>query len=242
MKTTNNFKLICAIYFMICLIGINFCHAQTDTSAANFIGIRFGAGPTNIATNTIDMHENDLGVSISIAFEHLQKNKLNWSIGLQSEIKGYVSDLLVLNAMGQIVDVGSDPVSVDYPYIGVPKKIGFMTGQRLYKFGDFGICPSYHVSTTYTYDEINFSDFPPGSEVVAFRYEEMPFHNFDFSTFIELGLGYELSDRFHLYLSIQGQYSLTNLAKDYHSTSPDPVARHYGFSVNLGARFKAKRK
>lgn len=232
MKNTNPSLPLKVILLITCSVLSLTVYSQSDSGSYNYIGIRLGAGPTNIATNAINVHENDLGVSFGIAFEHLQPHKMSWSVGLQSEIKGYTGDMVFYNAMGQIVNEGSFPVTVDYTYIGIPLKIGFISDDRFYKFGNFGICPSYHLNTLITYSQTDLSIFPSSDEIIDYSYENLPFHTFDLSTLGELGLGFKITERFHLYLSGQVQYSLTNQAN-----SDGLTARHYGFSMNLGARF-----
>lgn len=63
---------------------------------------------------------------------------------------------------------------------------------------------------------------------------------FDFGGLIELGCGYELTDKFELFSSLAYRKSLMTFSNaNYFDTSK---MRHYGYSISIGLKYKLNEK
>ncbi len=228
----NNKMIHMRKLLFILLIGIS----VSASGQVQSIGIQSGVNLTNLTGDIFKNSKFRTGIIGGFNYELLFKSNYTIGTDILYAQQGFVDKITIMDDYGNIL--GTDPDSkYYYDYLSIPIKFGYKKGQKLKSFVKIGICPSFLLSA-----ESTVPKFDSSGDVVG--YEKVDVKNnvskFDFGGLLELGVGYSLKNRIELFSSLTGRKSLTTFSNsDYFQNSK---ARHYGFSLMVGLKYRLNGK
>jgi hypothetical protein len=215
---------------IISLFLLNFFFLFTF-GQTQFIGFKGGYSLTNISTNAFDVHETQPGFSIGITYDYETKNKITFGTEFLYESRGYKNEIIFTDNQGNPTGV-KYPTPNHYNYFALPLKFGYKFGDKFFVLANIGVAPALLQKATITFPLFNYPSITYiGDTTVIFTNPS----KFDISGFVEIGCGYQISNRFSVVSSFRYQYSFTSMTNDNYFKNY--YINNYGTTLSLGIKY-----
>jgi len=195
----------------------------------HFIGLKGGVNWTNVnSSNFLNDNNNRTGFNGGLTYE-LQFNK-NYNFGLDFLYaqKGFTNDIIFTDETGNSTDEKATSIFY-YDYLSFPVKGGFLMGEKISGFVNFGIVPSFLIDAKHITTAID-NILEEETIEVTDRVTKL-----DFAGLIEIGGSYKFGNKFIIFTSFDYQQSFTTITNsDYFSNSK---VRHYGMTMSIGLKY-----
>ena len=173
-------------------------------------------------------NNNRTGFTGGLTYE-LQFNK-NYSFGLDFLYlqKGFTNDIILTDETGNPTGEKAT-FFFYYDYLSFPVKGGFLIGEKISGFINFGIVPSVLIDAKHITPAIN-NILEEETIEVTDRVTKL-----DFAGLIEIGGSYKFGNKFLIFTSFDYQQSFTTITNsDYFSNRK---VRHYGMTMSIGLKY-----
>jgi hypothetical protein len=197
--------------------------ATTGYAQRHFIGFKVGGSMTNVTTERLFESTNDkLGVVTGISYEFMVSDQFSIGVDALYTQRGFKDDFYQLQN-GEL-----DDTKFSYNYIALPLKGTFVTKSKTYVILAAGFVPAFLVKA-----ETKTPEFDNNPSQTTTTTDQVT--SFDLAGLLELGCGYKISDRFHIYTTLSGQLSFTTFTNDDYFSIVE--GKHYGFAFTAGVKY-----
>ena len=203
----------------------------------SLVSVRGGLNVTNVAGGPLKNNDFKVGLVTGVGYEHLFKGKLLLGVDVIYNQRGFKNDSYFVRGIPNS-PVGNVPAArFAYNYLSLPIKGGVIIGEGQFNgFAAVGIMPSFlikAVTKTPTVDTngqvVGGTDSSDVTDSVS---------TFDFAGLLEVGLNYNMNERYWLFSSLLYQNSFTSITtSDYFDGYK---MKHYGLMLSFGVKYQLK--
>ncbi len=198
----------------------------------HFAGLKTGVNLTNVhSSDFISNDGNRTGFSGGLTYEYLLNKRFNLGVDFLYCQKGFTSDMIFTDETNN--PTGEKATFVyNYNYLSFPVKGGFLIGEKISGFVNFGIVPSFLINASHISPAIgNIID----EDIINVTSDVK---KLDFGGLVEIGGNYKIKDRYLIYTSVAYQQSFTTITNsDYW---PDSEVKNYGITLSIGLKYAIK--
>lgn len=195
------------------------CGAFIAEAQTNFVGIKTGY-ISSMIVETREHPEGRKGFVGGLTLEHKFKSKITVGADLMYAQKGFTDYFIFGSNLSK-----EETVSFNYDYLGIPLKVGYNGGRRFGYFVNVGFCTALLIGESRNYSYFDLKNYNYDTRSV------------EFSGILELGMGYELSERITLNAILAVQQSLTPIGKPNSIFMGDEITLRTDMAL-LGIKYK----
>jgi long-subunit fatty acid transport protein len=145
--------------------------------------------------------------------------------------RGYEGVANFTDISGQVL--GTETYESRYNYLSMPIAAAFNFGNQVYGFGKIGVMPSWLAQAKFINPTFDDKGHNSGSQTNDMTDDTQ---RFDLAGLIEVGGGYQIEEKYRVFISIAYQHSFTS----YTASNAVIESRHRVLSLSLGLKYKLK--
>lgn len=198
------------------------CCGLITKAQSNYLGIKAGYAyslPKYASGSDYKARES---FTSALTFEHKFKSKLTLGAELLYTQKGFTQRF-------RYIIMNNEPVyekgSFNYNYLGVPVKVGFLGGNRFKLFVNAGFCAALLVGESRKYSDPSLANVKQDTRLL------------ELSWLLDLGVGYELSEKITLNAILATQQCFAPVEKGKPVFKGDDLAMQTDM-ILLGVKYK----
>jgi hypothetical protein len=189
----------------------------------HYLGIDAGIYMANIASKDFKPSYRTTFAG-GISYEYFFNKSVSVGAGAVYSLRGYTTKAVAADTMS---NGGKSKTKFDY--ISLPLKLGFTFGNKFFGFGKIGLVPAVLIKAQTTAPVMGAD-----GEVIENKTENLTnkIRRMDIGGIVEIGGGYNLTERCRVKVSFSYQHSFSSITTDnYH---PNSAIRNRGMSLSLG--------
>jgi hypothetical protein len=210
------------------LIIILVCTTYKSYGQNHFVGAEAGIHWASIASKDfIEKPNYKTGFTGGLSYEYFLNKNVSVSAGIAYNSRGYATKVMADTA-GNLLEKEVKAKN-KFDYVTLPLKLGFSYGKKLFGFGKVGIIPAILLSaqTITPLIDVNGNIIENQTEKFTNKVRKM-----DIAGIVEIGGGYNITDRCRVKVSLSYQHSFSSLTTDNYF--PNSAIRNRGITLALG--------
>jgi hypothetical protein len=200
---------------------------ETNKSSKHYIGATLGLSLTNITASEHFNSNFKVGFNGGLIYAYQFHKNFFFSTGLEFQQRGFLMQYIETDKDG--FPIGSFLEVHGYKYINTPLKLGMKSNGPVYVLGQIGLVPAFMVEAMKGTSKLND---PPQVSVSANPIV------FDLAAVTELGVGFNIKDKYHIYALLGYQQSFFTNRSNYDTQNTVGGQRVYHNGVYSTVGFK----
>jgi hypothetical protein len=203
----------------------------------HYIGIDAGIYWANIAAKDfINKPNYRTSFAGGLSYEYFFNKNVSVGAGIVYNLRGFATKIIA-DTSGNIIE-NELKAKTNFDYIAIPLKLGFSYGKKkLFGFAKIGLIPAILVKAQTITPLANGN-----GEIVENVTENLTnkIRKMDIGGIIEIGGGYNITERCRVKLSLSYQHSFSSLTTDNYN--PNIQIRNRGINLSLGLAYALSTK
>ena len=201
--------------------------ALRATAQKHWLGVRSGVTFAGARTDLFEDADLRTGFDFGLTYEYFVTAGISLNAAIEYSQRGFKDDFYLRDDQGN--DVGSLTTKFKYNYIAIPLTVRISGKGHVYPFASLGFVPAFLIHANI--DAPEFSSIPSQDADVTDYATQL-----DLGGMLEAGGGYRITEKLHVTAAVTGQLSFNAFTNEDHFE--DAVAKHYGFAILVGLKYK----